>query len=126
MKDIDTGKLGENITREYLLSKGYTFVESNYHSRYGEIDIIFENEKYIIFVEVKTRKIGSLVRGICAVDSSKRKKIIKTALMYLSEQKFEKQPKFDVAEVIINKKGECENINYFENAFDMEELGAFF
>lgn len=126
MKNIDTGKLGENAVKEYLLNKGYIFLKSNYHSRYGEIDIIFENDKYIIFVEVKTRKKGSLVRGINSVDIFKRGNIVKTALMYLAEFKPQKQPRFDVAEVLINRMGECEKINYFENAFDMEEFGAFF
>ena len=126
MKEFNTGKLGEGVAKDYLLKKGYIFLESNYHSRYGEIDIIFENDKYIIFVEVKTRKNGSLVRGIDAVDNFKKVKILKTALIYLAEHNVGKQPRFDVAEVTINKKGECENINYFENAFDMEELGAFF
>lgn len=126
MKDIDIGKLGEEATQEYLLNKGFALVDSNYHSRYGEIDIICEDDKYIVFVEVKTRKNGSLVRGIHAVNIPKREKIIKTALMYFSEYGVVKQPRFDVAEVIVNKKGECEKINYYENAFDTEELGAFF
>lgn len=126
MNDTNIGKLGESIVREYLLKKGYTFLEGNYHSRYGEIDIICENDKYIVFVEVKTRKKGFLVRGIDAVNVFKKVKIIKTVLMYIAKRDTKKQPRFDVAEVIINKKGECENINYFENAFDMEELGAFF
>ena len=126
MKSSDIGKLGENAVKKYLSEKGYIFLKSNYHSRYGEIDIIFEDDKYIIFVEVKTRKNGALVRGIDSVDTFKKTKIIKTALMYLAEYGCQKQPRFDVAETVIDKKGECEKINYFENAFDMEELGEFF
>ncbi len=34
---------------------GYTFIDANYHSRFGEIDIIVADDKYIVFVEVKTR-----------------------------------------------------------------------
>ncbi len=126
MKEFNIGKLGEDIAKEYLIKKGYTFLESNYHSRYGEIDIICEDDKYIIFVEVKTRKQGALVCGVDAVDVFKKVKIVKTALMYLANCYAEKQPRFDVIEITTNQKGECANINHFENAFDMEELGAFF
>lgn len=126
MKEFNIGKLGENAAKEYLLEKGYTFLESNYHSRYGEIDIICKDDKYIIFVEVKTRKQGALVCGLDAVDVFKKVKIVKTAFMYLAKYGAERQPRFDVIEVITNQKGECANINHFENAFDMEELGAFF
>ncbi len=125
-KNTDIGKLGEDVAKNYLLSKGFTHLESNYHSKYGEIDIILENDKYIIFVEVKTRKQGALVRGIDSVGNFKKVKIIKTALVYFSEFNPQKQPRFDVLEVTVNKKGECCKINHFPNAFDMEELGAFF
>lgn len=126
MKSISIGKLGENTAKKYLLSKGYNFLESNYYSRYGEIDIIFEDDKYIVFVEVKTRKERSLVSGVDAVNEFKRVKIIKTALMYIAKYKIKKQPRFDVIEIMIGHEGECVKINHFENAFDMEELGAFF
>ncbi len=126
MKNNDTGKLGEDIAKKYLLGLGFTYLKSNYHSKYGEIDIIFEDDKYIIFVEVKTRKQSALVRGVDSVDNFKKRKILKTALVYCSEFKPGKQPRFDVLEVITGKKGECCKINYFQNAFDMEELDAFF
>ena len=75
----DIGQNGETITLNYLLNKNYFLLEKNYHSRYGEIDIIVENEKYIVFVEVKTRNDKSISRGVESVDRKKREKIIKTA-----------------------------------------------
>ena len=40
----------------YFKNNGYEILERNFHSRWGEIDIIAKKEKCIVFVEVKTRK----------------------------------------------------------------------
>ena len=72
----ETGKKGENYVSEYLKEKGFKIIYRNYHSRYGEIDIICEDEKYIVFVEVKVRKRNSLVKGLEAVSKSDRKSVV--------------------------------------------------
>lgn len=122
----DKGSKGEDFAIDYFLSEGFTFLERNYHSRYGEIDIILENNEYIIFVEVKTRKYSVVSRGIEAVNKNKRIKLIKTALVYLLNNPSKKQPRFDVAEVNVDSKGIFENINHFENAFDAGEYNEIF
>ena len=121
----ELGKAGERATGKYLESKGFKIVCFNYHSRFGEIDIISQNEKYTVFVEVKTRKSFKFSRAIEAVNKSKRTKIIKTALCFMSENKVLKQPRFDIAEVLALRNGEFEII-YHENAFDSEECYAIF
>lgn len=118
------GKLGEIRTGQYLEKMGYRIIRFNYHSRYGEIDIICENDKYTVFVEVKTRKNFSFSKAIEAVDKTKRAKILRTAFVYLSENEV-KQPRFDVAEVLADKKGGYK-IFYHENAFDAEEFCEIF
>lgn len=124
-KSSSLGKLGEEVVCTYLKRKGYKVKCTNYHSRYGEIDIISENEKYIVFVEVKTRRSFNFSRGIEAVNKAKRIKIIKTAFCYLSENESLKQPRFDIAEVLIDAKNDA-RIYYHENSFDVEECNAFF
>ena len=52
----ELGTWGEAIAAEVLRSRGFTVVEQNYRSRYGEIDIIAENREYLVFAEVKLRK----------------------------------------------------------------------
>ena len=59
MERDKAGKNGERLTAEFLRSKGCTVIKMNYHSRFGEIDIIAETKEYIIFTEVKTRAEGS-------------------------------------------------------------------
>ena len=122
----DIGQNGETITLNYLLNKNYFLLEKNYHSRYGEIDIIVENEKYIVFVEVKTRNDKSISRGVESVDRKKREKIIKTAFEYILKNEKDKQPRFDVSEILVDFQNRFKSINYFENAFDLEEYSEIF
>lgn len=69
-----TGRLGEDYAVSLLEQKGYQIIERNYHSRYGEIDIIAQNGKYIVFAEVKTRDENYQVSPLEAVTPGKQKK----------------------------------------------------
>ena len=124
----ETGKLGEDAVCRYLERGRYRIVCRNYHTRYGEIDIIAESENYIAFVEVKTRCEGSWVTGAQAVDIRKRRKIYKTAILWLMENKLDKQPRFDVAEVTTEKTGsdKITGFNYIVDAFGGEVCNEIF
>ncbi len=124
-----TGALGESLACDYLEKKGFRIIERNRHMSRNELDIIAEDSRYIIFVEVKTRSAlaadlndyGSAGR---AVDTAKRKGTVKAARMYLATYRGDKQPRIDVIEVYL-KDSESPfptptilKINHIENAFD--------
>jgi len=80
MRRKSLGNLGENLALKYLRkNKGYRFLERNFHSKFGEIDLIFRDKKTIVFVEVKTRFSQSFGRPEEAVRFGKIASIIKTA-----------------------------------------------
>lgn len=54
-KNIEKGLYGENVAIDYLLQKGYTFIEKNWRYKHWEIDIIVSLKNVLHFVEVKTR-----------------------------------------------------------------------
>ncbi len=120
LSGAETGKTGERMVAEYMRSKGLAVIRQNYHSRFGEIDIIAESAEYIIFTEVKTRRENSIVSPAEAVDASKRRRIMLTAEDFLSKFETELQPRFDVAEVTVYRKkggGDGYRLNYIKNAF---------
>ena len=121
MNSRKCGMQGEELTAKYLMRLGFKVIAKNFHSRYGELDLVAANENLILFVEVKTRKANSLVLPAEAVFNSKIKKIIKTAVIFLekNEQFNFLQPRFDVSEVVI-KSSDSINLNYIENAFDFD------
>ena len=71
----EIGKIGESLACKYLINKGYKILNRNYQKRCGEIDIIARNDLYLVFLEVKVRKVNAMVSGIEAVDIKKQKKI---------------------------------------------------
>lgn len=114
------GEKGESMVAQFLRNQGYVVIKRNYQCRYGEIDIIAQNNQYILFVEVKTRKAESLVPIENSVDIRKRKRLILTAEDYLSKTECDLQPRFDVALVTVNEKsekGSGYSLNYIKNAF---------
>lgn len=114
------GEKGESMVARFLQQQGFTVLKRNYQCRYGEIDIIAQNNQFILFVEVKTRKADSLVPIENAVDIRKRKRLILTAEDYLSKTECELQPRFDVALVTVNEnpeEGSGYSLNYIKNAF---------
>lgn len=94
-----TGAWGEAVAAEYLRKKRYELVASGYHSRFGEIDLIVKNRKYLVFVEVKLRKSASFAHAFEYVDHRKQDKLRMTASIYLSHNPTELQPRFDVIEI---------------------------
>lgn len=114
------GRSGEDRVAFFLNKNGFTVIKRNYQCRFGEIDIIAQNEKYIIFVEVKTRKENAFVSPAEAVTGIKQQRIMLTAQDYISKTECELQPRFDVAEVTVTQKANGSvgyNLNYIENAF---------
>ncbi len=121
------GNRGEQTALQFLLDKGYEECAKNYHSGYGEIDLIVKNSECIVFVEVKTRNNRSPSRPAEAVTLHKQQCIIKTAVHYLTEYPTELQPRFDVVEVIYSKVKHCvTEVSHIENAFYQNEEYAVF
>ena len=120
------GMIGEEAVCDYLTQHGYRIVCRNYHAKCGEIDIIAEDSAVMAFVEVKTRPRGSLVSGFDAVGETKRRRIIRTAVDYLTKNGMTLQPRFDVVQVEVSpRRGpsvslqpEITDLIYIENAFD--------
>jgi putative endonuclease len=114
-----TGAWGEAIAAEYLRKKRYQIVASGFHSRFGEIDLIAKNRKYLVFVEVKLRKNGDFAAARDYVNRAKQDKLRVTASLYLSQNPTKRQPRFDVIEIYAPQGVETQNpeILHMEDAF---------
>ncbi len=76
-------KTGEALSVEFLQHLGYRLIVRNYHSAFGEIDIVLQDKSEIVFVEVKTRTSHNLSSIQNSITISKRKKLTRTALYFL-------------------------------------------
>lgn len=93
------GAWGEAQAAEYLQKMKYKLEASGFRCRYGEIDLIVSNKKYLVFVEVKLRKTNQFAEAKEFVDYYKQQRLRTTADFYLSQYPTELQPRFDVIEI---------------------------
>lgn len=114
------GAWGEALAAEYLHKKRYTVLAYGYRCRYGEIDLIVCNRKWLVFVEVKLRKSSSFADARDFVDIHKQERLRTTASMYLSQYPTELQPRFDVIEIYAPEGTATvrPEIYHLENAFE--------
>ena len=94
-----SGAWGEALAAEYLRKQRYEIVASGYRCRFGEIDLIVQNQQFLVFVEVKLRKGEAFAQAREFVDGRKQERLRLTASLYLSQTPTGLQPRFDVVEI---------------------------
>ena len=114
------GILGEKCAERLLIKENYKILEKNFRCKMGEIDIIAQDGKYLVFVEVKTRNNARYGSPAEAVSYYKQRKIIQVAQYYLLCQRYSGDVRFDVVEIVIKlQKGMpvIYTANLIKNAF---------
>ena len=114
-----TGAWGEAVAAKYLQKKRYKLLACGYRCRFGEIDLIVKNRKFLVFVEVKLRKCADFAAAREFVDANKQERLRATASMYLSQNPTDLQPRFDVIEIYAPDGALTKNpvITHLEDAF---------
>ena len=113
------GIAGEQAAAKLLKKKGLKVIEHNWRMGHLEVDLIAENRKEIVFVEVKARTttFGNILPEEY-VDDNKKKRMIAAANAYIKYNRCEKTPRFDIIGVLVD--AETEKItysNHLENIF---------
>ena len=115
----------EEMALNYLKNKGLTFVQANFSSRYGEIDLIMQDKTTLVFVEVRYRQKNRFGSAEESVITSKQRKIILSAKHFLNKNKlWHRDCRFDIIAISANSKSEeTININWLQAAFYDNEQG---
>ncbi len=79
------GCWAEQQAAQLLVKQGWQVLQRNYHSRYGEIDLIANRDTELLMVEVKARSMGSYAMATEVVSRSKQQRLLKTAMVFLQE-----------------------------------------
>ena len=90
------GNFGERIAVRYLRLHGYTVKERNWRSGHMEIDIIAANFKTLAFVEVKTRKYGTMTAPEEALTEQKARAMRRAASAYMAQHRCMLEPRFSL------------------------------
>jgi putative endonuclease len=112
------GRWGERRCERFLKNKGLKTLTRNYACNAGEIDLIMvDNDRSIVFVEVKTRLDEEFAPTETVVNKTKADKMVKTSRYFLSVHDINNRPyRFDVVTVTLGQRGPVE-IRHYKNAF---------
>jgi putative endonuclease len=109
------GKEGEEMAAGHLKSKGFRILHRNWVSGKKEIDIVAENNEFVVFAEVKTRSWDMKLRPGELVPRDKQRLMMFAAESYIRRYNINKESRFDV--IIIISKDDTFEIEHIENAF---------
>lgn len=114
-KHFDIGKEGESLARDYLISKGYNVIQTNWRWHHYELDIVAVFEDMLVVVEVKTRSADFLLSPEEAVDRRKRNRIVAAADAYVRRYNVVLPVRFDIVTVVKGENGI--EIDHIDDAF---------
>lgn len=111
----DLGRLGEEIALKHLRDKGFTIRETNWRFGKDEIDIIAEKDKYLVIVEVKTRRSAVFGEPEVFVNTNKQRFLIRATQAYIEKFNIDLEARFDIISIILNNT--TKRVHHIEDAF---------
>ena len=115
MPSRDSGEAAERHALAYLMQQGLKLVETNYRSRFGEIDLIMRDGEVLVFAEVRMRKNNDFGGARASITLTKQAKLIKTANQYLAKIARPPPCRFDA---VLLGDANSGTIEWIKNAFD--------
>jgi putative endonuclease len=117
MDRIGLGRAGERAAVAYLKSLGFSILETDYRLPFAQIDIIAQDKRTIVFVEVKTRRSHRFGWPEEAVTPWKQRRLISAATCFLASRDLVDRPyRFDVV-AVTRPAGGRPAIRHFKSAF---------
>ena len=121
------GELGEDEAVRFLKSKGYRILARQMRNSFGEIDIIAEEGRTIVFVEVKTRTDESGGKPWEAVNQKRQERMTRAALAWLKKtRRLDRSARFDVISILWPDLNKPADLTHFPRAFDAQGRGQMF
>lgn len=117
------GNRGESIAQNYLKKRGCKILQTNYHSRYGEIDIIAlemaspsspNTEETLLFIEVKYRKNEWFSSASSSITPKKQTNMQLTIEAYLQAHPTKRPLRIDLVTIVGQ---ELYQIHWLKNIF---------
>ena len=117
------GERGEREAAGFLRRKGYRVLARRYRTRRGEIDLIARDGDTLVFVEVKTRRVGAPAE---AVTLQKQRRLARAAYEFAREHRgLGERARFDVVAIVWPDDRLPPSIEHVTHAFEAPDLGPF-
>jgi len=113
MNTTEQGTLAEQQAAAYLEKQGYRIISRNFRCTGGEIDIVAQRQKTLVFVEVKQRTSDAFGGPLAAVTKTKQQRVAHASVQFIKThpQIGYDEIRFDVICILAG------NIEHLENAF---------
>jgi putative endonuclease len=117
---LDVGRDAETDAKKYLENHGLRLIETNYRCLRGEIDLIMQDNEYLVFIEVRSRTNIKYGNAIESINHSKKRKIILAAMHYLQKSKllYTATCRFDI--IAIHPVEGTTRLEWLKNAFTLD------
>ncbi len=121
---LQAGATAENLARQFLQQRGLKLIQTNYRSRFGEIDLIMQQKtkqiNCLVFIEVRYRQ-RNQQQAMDSIDFHKQQRLKKTAQFYLQQHPLAlgQNARFDVV-VLSGELKQSDNtaIHWIVHAFE--------
>jgi putative endonuclease len=118
---VAVGRHGEEEAERHLTRRGFRLIERRFRVRNGEIDLVMADGKTIVFVEVRRRRSALAGDPLDSIDQRKRRRIIRTARLYLHVRGLYDRPcRFDVVAIRDDARPGEGSIEHIADAFRVE------
>ncbi len=109
------GSKAEQFATNYLVKQGLTVLQTNYHCRRGEIDLIMQHQMFLVFVEVRYRKSNRYGSALESITPNKQRKVGLAAKHFINKHGLHNQLcRFDVVAI---SGADMESIDWVTDAF---------
>ena len=113
------GRLGEDFAARHFEALGFEVLARNHRTRFGELDLVVFDGATIVFVEVKTRRMGG-GEPWDNLHGAKRTQVRRMAAAWLTEvsdRPFGAALRFDAVGVLLDASGRLVRLDHLEAAF---------
>jgi putative endonuclease len=114
---MERGRWGESVAARFLRRKGYKIVQRNWRSGRWEIDLVAQDGGVLVFVEVKTRRLGDAIGGYGAAIAPAKRRALRNAVGAYLQNFGSELPcwRFDIVEIFAPAHSRsAEQIFHFE------------
>ena len=121
------GARGEELAARHLEARGFEVVERNFRTRYGELDIVARDPRFLVFCEVKTRIVrdaagaADALGPFAAIGTRKQRQVRAMAREWLAGGRSEgprpSELRFDAIGVSFDTGGRLLALEHLEAAF---------
>ncbi len=113
------GEAGERLAAAWLERAGCRILDRNYRCPGGEIDVVAEERGELVFVEVRTRRVGGLVGPEESVTRRKQERLLRAAHHYLQAHDAAERPwRVDLVAVEVAPGGKVQRVERLRSVIE--------